>query len=282
MAIYEPDGTAIWLSQGKASSPSLNYQAALSAIESLKVDLGARNEATNFFGQEREGGLDSILNNIEQTFGGEQLYKTAEEKAARLLYFVIKDHPFTDGNKRIGSFVFLLYLKSQNMPIKVNENGLVALALLVAGQMGHVDTEMVMKTYGKWIPDTRLKRGYLPINNWGNYIELINPQGTFQLEDDELSSLISNTYRVEAAGILAALRILLRLQAGLLQSVQQAFAGAKRCFAKVPAHPTSACGRGFDPSANHIKKPTSGLFYMVEAAGIEPASADPLPLALHA
>jgi len=118
--------------QGKASSPSLNYQSALSAIESLKVDLGARNEATNFFGQEREGGLDSILNNIEQTFGGEQLYKTAEEKAAHLLYFVIKDHPFTDGNKRIGSFMFLLYLKSQNMPIKLNENGLVALALLVA------------------------------------------------------------------------------------------------------------------------------------------------------
>jgi prophage maintenance system killer protein len=45
---------------------------------------------------------------------------------------VIKDHPFIDGNKRIGSFMFLLYLKSQNMPIKLNENGLVALALLVA------------------------------------------------------------------------------------------------------------------------------------------------------
>lgn len=60
------------------------------------------------------------------------MYKTAEEKAAHLLYFVIKDHPFTDGNKRIGSFMFLLYLKSQNMPIKLNENGLVALALLVA------------------------------------------------------------------------------------------------------------------------------------------------------
>ena len=80
----------------------------------------------------RYGGLDSILNNIEQTFGGEPLYKTSEEKAAYLLYFVIKDHPFTDGNKRIGSFMFLLYLKSQNKPIKLNENGLVALALLVA------------------------------------------------------------------------------------------------------------------------------------------------------
>lgn len=118
--------------QGKVTSARLNYEAALSAIESLKTDLGARNEAIHLFGREREGGLDSILNNIEQTFGGEPLYKTAEEKAAHLFYFVIKDHPFTDGNKRIGSFMFLLYLKSQSMPIKLNENGLVALALLVA------------------------------------------------------------------------------------------------------------------------------------------------------
>lgn len=49
-----------------------------------------------------------------------------------MLYFVIKDHPFIDGNKRIGSFLFLLYLRLQNLPIKLNENGLVALALLVA------------------------------------------------------------------------------------------------------------------------------------------------------
>ena len=70
----------------------------------------------------------------------------------------------------------------------------------VAGQMGHVDTEMVMKTYGKWIPDTRVKRGYQPINNWGHFIEPINPQGTLQMEDDELSYLISNSYMVEVAG----------------------------------------------------------------------------------
>jgi prophage maintenance system killer protein len=118
--------------QGKASAPKLSYEAALSAITSLKTDLGARHEATHLFGQERNSSFDSILNNIEQTFGGEPLYKTPEEKAAHLFYFVIKDHPFTDGNKRIGSFMFLLYLKSQNLPIKLNENGLVALALLVA------------------------------------------------------------------------------------------------------------------------------------------------------
>ncbi len=118
--------------QAVNTSPRLTYPAALSAIASLKADLGTRNEATHLFGQERDGGLESILNNIEQTFDGDPLYKTAEEKAAHLLYFVIKDHPFIDGNKRIGSFMFLLYLKSQNIPIKLNENGLVALALLVA------------------------------------------------------------------------------------------------------------------------------------------------------
>lgn len=118
--------------RGRATSPRLDYEIALSAIKSLKTDLSARNEATHLFGQERDGGLGSILNNIEQTFGGKPLYNTPEEKAAHLIYFVIKDHPFTDGNKRIGSFMFLLYLKSQSMPIKLNENGLVALALLVA------------------------------------------------------------------------------------------------------------------------------------------------------
>ncbi|WP_133131445.1 virulence protein RhuM/Fic/DOC family protein [Legionella yabuuchiae] len=118
--------------KGKPTSQTLTYPVALSAIEALKQELSAKNEATALFGKERDGGLDSILNNIEQTFGGEALYKTPEEKAAHLLYFIIKDHPFTDGNKRIGSFMFLLYLKSQSLPIKFNENGLVALALLVA------------------------------------------------------------------------------------------------------------------------------------------------------
>ncbi|HAT67206.1 MAG TPA: hypothetical protein DCS66_21860, partial [Flavobacteriaceae bacterium] len=77
-------------------------------------------------------GLQGILGNIEQTFGGEPLYKTIEERAAHLLYFIIKDHPFSDGNKRIGCLIFLLYLKLQSTAIKLNDNGLVALALLIA------------------------------------------------------------------------------------------------------------------------------------------------------
>jgi len=63
---------------------------------------------------------------------GEALYRSREEKAAHLLYFVIKDHPFSDGNKRIGSFMFLLYLQQENMRMTINDNALTALALLIA------------------------------------------------------------------------------------------------------------------------------------------------------
>lgn len=118
--------------QGRQATAALNYKTAVHAIETLKSDLATRNEATTLFGNEREHGLQSILGNIEQTFGGEPLYKTIEERAAHLLYFVIKDHPFSDGNKRIGCLIFLLYLKLQNTTIKLNDNGLVALALLIA------------------------------------------------------------------------------------------------------------------------------------------------------
>jgi prophage maintenance system killer protein len=117
--------------KGEPTTP-LNYSDAIKAIQSLKSDLSAREEATPLFGNERDHGLEGILGNIEQTFGGELLYKSAQERAANLLYFIIKDHPFTDGNKRIACLMFLLYLKLQNICIKLNENGLVALALLVA------------------------------------------------------------------------------------------------------------------------------------------------------
>ncbi len=63
---------------------------------------------------------------------GEELYKSAEEKAANLLYMVIKDHPFSDGNKRIGSFLFILYIQINKLPLTIDNLGLTSLALLVA------------------------------------------------------------------------------------------------------------------------------------------------------
>ena len=103
-------------------------------IACLRDDLATRGEVTDLFGRERGESLAGILGAIHQTFGGEDLYPSIEEKAAHLLYFVIKDHPFSDGNKRIGSFLFLLFLQESNLvdTVRFDNKGLVALALLVA------------------------------------------------------------------------------------------------------------------------------------------------------
>ncbi|WPD24034.1 MAG: virulence protein RhuM/Fic/DOC family protein [Candidatus Electrothrix scaldis] len=102
------------------------------AIASLRLDLLERGEATEIFGQERGHGLDGILGAVDQSFAGQDLYPSIEEKAAHLLYFVIKDHPFTDGNKRIGSFLFLLFLQSNQHQSLPDDQALVALTLLIA------------------------------------------------------------------------------------------------------------------------------------------------------
>lgn len=107
------------------------------AIGQLKAELVARGEASELFGQERQDGLAAVLGNLDQTVFGEPAYPTIESKAAHLLYFVIKNHPFSDGNKRIGCFLFVEFLHRnghlarQGEPI-INDVGLAALALLVA------------------------------------------------------------------------------------------------------------------------------------------------------
>jgi prophage maintenance system killer protein len=107
-------------------------------IARLRESLALRGEATSLFGAERGEQLHGILGAIEQTFGGQPLYPTAQGRAAHLLYFVIKDHPFADGNKRIGTLLFLEYLRRNGMLIRPDgrpqfaDNAMVALALLVA------------------------------------------------------------------------------------------------------------------------------------------------------
>ncbi len=112
----------------------LEIEGVRQAIAVLKGELRGRGEAVDLFGQERCHGLAGILGAVFQTFGGEELYPSVEEKAAHLLYFVIKDHPFTDGNKRIGSLLFLLILAGNGMLDErvFGNQALVALALLVA------------------------------------------------------------------------------------------------------------------------------------------------------
>ncbi len=110
----------------------------LAAIAQLKADLFAKGEATALFGQLRGDGLASSIATIEQGFGDELFYPNVASRAAHLLYFVIKNHPLADGNKRCGSFLFLWYLRLNQhflaRPVDhlVNDNTLVALALLVA------------------------------------------------------------------------------------------------------------------------------------------------------
>lgn len=118
----------------KPTKKSLVYGHVLEAITAMKEELLDRGEAGDLFGLEREKNLQGILGNLDQTFGGKDLYASVEEKAAHLLYFMIKDHPFSDGNKRIGSFLFLLFLRENNLLEQsgINNNGLVALALLIA------------------------------------------------------------------------------------------------------------------------------------------------------
>ena len=122
---------------------------ALAAIVELKKQLMKKKEASELFGNQKDDSFAGILGNVVQSFGGEYLYKSIEEQAAHLLYFVIKNHPFNDGNKRIGAFLFIWFLEKnrhrfkQSGELKINDNGLVALALLVA-QSNPADKELMI------------------------------------------------------------------------------------------------------------------------------------------
>ena len=116
----------------RPSKGVLDLARASTAIADFKRELMARSEATALFGNPRGEALDGILGSIEQTMFGKSLYRSREEKAAHLLYFDIKDHPFSDGNKRIGSFLFMLYLQQEDMAHRLNPLALTALALLIA------------------------------------------------------------------------------------------------------------------------------------------------------
>jgi prophage maintenance system killer protein len=116
----------------RPSSGVLDYSKARTAIADFKRELVARKEASPLFGNSRGEALEAILASIEQTMFGEALYRSREEKAANLLYLIIKDHPFSDGNKRIGSFLFMLYIQQEGIAHQLNPQALTALALLIA------------------------------------------------------------------------------------------------------------------------------------------------------
>jgi prophage maintenance system killer protein len=92
----------------------------------------------DLFGREKDKGLESAIGAVYQTFGGRDLYPSLEEKAAHLLYFVVKNHAFVDGNKRIGAFLFIWFLDANGLLYRKDgskrlaDNALVALTLLIA------------------------------------------------------------------------------------------------------------------------------------------------------
>jgi prophage maintenance system killer protein len=104
-------------------------------LQELKKELVAKSEATELFGIERkEKNIENIVGNVFQSFGGEYVYPSVEEKAANLLYFFIKNHPFIDGNKRSAAFAFIWFLhKAGLLNIqRLSPNALTALTLLIA------------------------------------------------------------------------------------------------------------------------------------------------------
>ena len=110
----------------------LTYEAAMEIVMSMKAGFGG------LFGLEKDKGFASALGAIYQTFGGEELYPSIEEKAASLLYFIIKNHAFIDGNKRIGAALFVVFLAANGALYRADgskrlaDNALVALTLLIA------------------------------------------------------------------------------------------------------------------------------------------------------
>ncbi|MFA6554156.1 MAG: virulence protein RhuM/Fic/DOC family protein [Candidatus Paceibacterota bacterium] len=134
---YDEGGILLKKSKGKEKR-RFDYEFVRPAVDRLKENLIGKAEAGELFSSERDGSFQGILKTIYQTFGGKELYSSLEEKAAHLLYFIIKDHPFSDGNKRVGSFLFISFLQINGILIrpngekKINDNTLVALALLIA------------------------------------------------------------------------------------------------------------------------------------------------------
>ena len=116
----------------------INYDDVKKAIHQLKKELIQKGEAGELFSNEKDDSFRGILGSISQTVFGELAYPTIEEQAAQLLYSVIKGHAFSDGNKRIGSFLFVWFLEQNSYHLdergirKINENTLVTLALAVA------------------------------------------------------------------------------------------------------------------------------------------------------
>ncbi len=118
--------------------PPPTLREARDTVEALRMDIASRGEPAGLFGLEHSQQLAGILGALEQTFDGVPIYPSAQSRAAHLLYFLVKDHPFADGNKRIGALLFLDYLQRCDLlrldtgKPRLDANAIVALTLLIA------------------------------------------------------------------------------------------------------------------------------------------------------
>ncbi|MEI7741875.1 MAG: virulence protein RhuM/Fic/DOC family protein [bacterium] len=116
-------------------SVALTAEQLQGAFLSFKNSLVEKGEATEIFGQERStGSVTGIVGNVMQSFGGKSVYASIEEKAAHLLYFIVKNHPFVDGNKRSGAYAFVWFLNRAKIldRSKITPPALTALTLFIA------------------------------------------------------------------------------------------------------------------------------------------------------
>ena len=133
-ALKEYDEGHIAFAKGKKATKIIAKNDALKMINELKKSI----KGNDLFGKPRGEALESSLNAVAQTFNGKDVYPSVSEKAANLLYLIIKDHPFYDGNKRIGAFLFVVFLTindchlTKNGETKISDRALTALALLIA------------------------------------------------------------------------------------------------------------------------------------------------------
>lgn len=122
-------------SQGTKKSISINAKELQQDIAKLKAELIAKKEASTIFATEKnQGALEGILGNVFQSAFGQDVYQSLEEKAANLLYFIVKNHPFNDGNKRSGAFAFIWFLRKSGLQFldRISPETLASLTILIA------------------------------------------------------------------------------------------------------------------------------------------------------
>ena len=129
--------------EGNIDERKIKYNNCIEIINKLRFK-----EESSLFAVERDKGLESIIGNIYQSFAGQDIYKSIEEKAANFLYLIVKNHVFTDGNKRIAATLFIYFLNFYEILYKngkqtIDNNTLAALTLLIA-ESNHKEKDVII------------------------------------------------------------------------------------------------------------------------------------------